>query len=266
MTGSHGKCSRKTLVIWLYASARNFSSTEKRAAAPSLARRELSLTRTRRIEGVLSESVAIESYSDMTEALEIQLGLLDRLGETAYLEVISAKTAQLFAAACRIGAERFEDVVASVTAIGDDQPDATQLRHLYANFDAVCEVGPAGADVGAEHVRAVALVVHASRQRDRGIRQIVRIAEHVNRLASDRRQKDLEVAARDELRVHAAGLLEQRATQVRFGDAEALRHPRQPPHRFDRGLGHDNRAIGEQDPSVGKNRRVRRGTVVRDLP
>jgi glycogen debranching enzyme len=48
---------------------------DKRAAAPSLARRELSLTRTRRIEGVLRESVAIESYSDTSEALEIELGL-----------------------------------------------------------------------------------------------------------------------------------------------------------------------------------------------
>ena len=48
---------------------------DKRTAGPSLARRELSVTRTRRIEGVLREQVTIESYSAMTEALEIELGL-----------------------------------------------------------------------------------------------------------------------------------------------------------------------------------------------
>ena len=48
---------------------------DKRTAATSLARRELSLTRTRRIDGVLREQVTIESYSAATEAIEIELGL-----------------------------------------------------------------------------------------------------------------------------------------------------------------------------------------------
>ena len=48
---------------------------DKHAAPPSLARRELSLTRTRRIDGTLREQVTIESYSATTEALEIVLGL-----------------------------------------------------------------------------------------------------------------------------------------------------------------------------------------------
>jgi len=48
---------------------------DKRAAAPSLARRELSLTRTRRIDDGLREQVTIESYSATTEALEIELAL-----------------------------------------------------------------------------------------------------------------------------------------------------------------------------------------------
>ena len=48
---------------------------DKSAATPSLARRELSLTRTRRIEGILEEGVTIESYSATVEALEIELGL-----------------------------------------------------------------------------------------------------------------------------------------------------------------------------------------------
>lgn len=48
---------------------------DKSAVAPSLARRELSLTRTRLLEGVLSERVTVESYSATTEALELELGL-----------------------------------------------------------------------------------------------------------------------------------------------------------------------------------------------
>ncbi len=48
---------------------------DKQGSTPSLARRELSLTRTRRIEGVLTEHVTIESYSATSESLEIALGL-----------------------------------------------------------------------------------------------------------------------------------------------------------------------------------------------
>ena len=49
---------------------------DKRTAASSLGRRELSVTRTRRLEdGVLREEVAIESYSAEIEALDIELGL-----------------------------------------------------------------------------------------------------------------------------------------------------------------------------------------------
>ncbi|MEO8438319.1 MAG: glycogen debranching N-terminal domain-containing protein, partial [Chloroflexota bacterium] len=48
---------------------------DKRTAKTSLARRELSLTRTRRIDGMLREQVVVESYSAMTETIEIELGL-----------------------------------------------------------------------------------------------------------------------------------------------------------------------------------------------
>jgi glycogen debranching enzyme len=48
---------------------------DKRTAKPSLARRELSVTRTRRIEGALREQLTIESYSAATETLEVELGL-----------------------------------------------------------------------------------------------------------------------------------------------------------------------------------------------
>ena len=50
-----------------------------------------------------------------------------------------------------------------------DQADAAALRAQDALLDRVREVGAAGADVGAEHVRAVAFVVHARGQLHRGI-------------------------------------------------------------------------------------------------
>ena len=48
---------------------------DKRETAPSLARRELSLTRKRRIDADLRESLTIVNYSETTESLEIGLGL-----------------------------------------------------------------------------------------------------------------------------------------------------------------------------------------------
>ena len=48
---------------------------DKRAAASSLARRDLSVTRTRRIEGDLHERVTIVNYSATVEDLELEFGL-----------------------------------------------------------------------------------------------------------------------------------------------------------------------------------------------
>ena len=48
---------------------------DKHAATPNLRHRELSVTRTRRLHGALSEQVTIVNYSATTEALELQLGL-----------------------------------------------------------------------------------------------------------------------------------------------------------------------------------------------
>jgi hypothetical protein len=63
---------------------------------------------------------------------------------------------------------------------------------LDAFLDGVRQVGPAGADVGAEHVRAVALVVHAAGVSvDLGSASARHVAEDIDRLAADRRQEDL---------------------------------------------------------------------------
>ncbi len=106
-----------------------------------------------------------------------------------------------------------------------------------ALLDAVNEIRPAGADVGAEHVGAVALVVHAAGERAALVPHAARIAEDVERDAADRRQEHREVRTRDQLRIHAAGLLEQRAAQRVFLHAETFRDAGQIPDRLDRRLG-----------------------------
>src|SRR5262245_29680818 len=48
---------------------------DKRAAGPSLAHRELSVTRTRRLDGELREEVTIVNYSALAQSLDLELGL-----------------------------------------------------------------------------------------------------------------------------------------------------------------------------------------------
>ncbi len=134
---------------------------------------------------------------------------------------------------------------AAFLAVVHAQAHAAALRALDAFLDGVREVGAAGADVGAEHVGAVAFVVNASRQFDRGIRQIGRVAEDVQREVPDGRQKHLQIGPRDQFRVHAAGFLEQHAAQLGLAAAKALGHAGQVPHRLHRRLG-DQRAAGRQ--------------------
>ena len=126
---------------------------------------------------------------------------------------------------------------AALLAVVDDEAGAAFLRLLHAFLDAVDEVGPAGADVGAEHVGAVAFVVHAAGERALRIGERGGVAEDIERDAADRRQEHLQVGARDEFREHAAGLLEQGAAQLALADAEALGDAGQVPDRIDGDLG-----------------------------
>ena len=125
-------------------------------------------------------------------------------------------------------------------AVVDDEAHAALLRHLDADFDAVREVGAARADVGAEHVGAVALVVDAAG--DLGRRRLpscADVAEEVERHPADRRQEDVQIGTRDELREHAAGLLERARGEARpSATLEAPRDAGQMPDRIDRRLGH----------------------------
>ena len=93
--------------------------------------------------------------------------------------------------------------------------------------------------------------MHAAAIRVAGSAEIARVAEDVDGLPADRRQEHLEVGPGDELGVHAAGLLEQRAAQVGLAAAEALGDAGQVPDRLDGGLGDERRAAREQDRAVG---------------
>ena len=139
---------------------------------------------------------------------------------------------------------------AAFLAVVDDEPHAALLRHLDADLDAVREIGPARADVGAEHVRAVALVVHAAGDLGGGAAQRADVAEEIERHAADRRQEHVQIGPRDELRKHASRLLEQHAPQLPLGDVEAPRDARQMPDRIDRRLRHAHVAVVVQDRSV----------------
>ncbi len=152
---------------------------------------------------------------------------------------------------------------AAFLAIVDDHADAALLRHLDADLDAVREVWPAGADVGAEHVGAVTLVVEAAGDFGLGLAELRHVAEEIDRRAADRRQEELEVGPRHQLGVHAAGLLEERAAKIDFLDAEALGDAGQPPHRLDCRLGHLHVAGAAQDVVVGLQPAGRHG--VHDL-
>src|SRR5438046_997590 len=91
-------------------------------------------------------------------------------------------------------------------------PRAAVLRAANALLDRVREVRTAGTDGRTENVRAVALIMHARGQWHARVADAAHVAEQIQRLTADRRQEQLDVAARDELRIHARGLLEQRVT------------------------------------------------------
>src|SRR5262245_35008497 len=82
------------------------------------------------------------------------------------LEIAGGTIAALLALA-RVVDQELGDLAerAAFLAIVDYESDAARLRHLDGDLDAVRQIGPAGADVGAEHVGAVALVVNAAGQR-----------------------------------------------------------------------------------------------------
>jgi hypothetical protein len=135
-------------------------------------------------------------------------------------------------------------------AVVDDDPDAALLCGLDANLDPVDEIGAASADVRAEHVRPVALVMDTTGDHGAGLRDPFDGTEEIDRHAADRGQQDLEIGPSHEFGKHPPGLLEQGAPQIGLGDPEAGGQPGQMPHRIDRRLGDADLAIVEQNLAV----------------
>ncbi len=127
---------------------------------------------------------------------------------------------------------------AAFLAVVDDEARAAVLGLARRLLDAVRQVGAAGADVRAEDVGAVALVVDAAGEGVALVADVGRVAEHVEGDPADRWQEDLQVRPGDELGIHAAGLFEECAAKLRLFHLEALGDARQIPDRIDGGLGH----------------------------
>mmetsp|Transcript_27087 Transcript_27087/g.59906 ORF Transcript_27087/g.59906 Transcript_27087/m.59906 type:complete len:378 (+) Transcript_27087:182-1315(+) len=130
---------------------------------------------------------------------------------------------------------------------------AAPLCGADALLDGVRQVGSAGADVGPEHVGAVALVVHAHGKLHLLVRDCVRVAPDVDGESANGGQEKLDVGARQQLGVHHVGFLEQSLAQGLLRAAEALRHAGQEPYRLDGGLGHHGLAVSLQDLAVRRD-------------
>mmetsp|Transcript_88801 Transcript_88801/g.274924 ORF Transcript_88801/g.274924 Transcript_88801/m.274924 type:complete len:393 (-) Transcript_88801:1140-2318(-) len=112
------------------------------------------------------------------------------------------------------------------------------------------QVGPARADVRTKYVAAVALVVHPARELDGLIGDLLRVAPDVYRHATDGRQEELQVHAREQLGVHGVGLLEDGLAQLGLRHTEALRDAGQVPHGLDGGLCHKTLPVLRQHGAV----------------
>ena len=153
----------------------------------------------------------------------LEAGILHAGDAFGALEIVRGGVAALLALAGVVDQE-LGDLAerAAFLAVVDDDAEAARLAGARAFLDAVDQIGTAGADVGAEHVGAVALVMHAAGDPGAVVGQLGDVAEQIDRHAADRRQEHLQVGPGHQLRKHAGGLLEQRAAQIVFGGAEAL--------------------------------------------
>ncbi len=169
----------------------------------------------------------------------LEAGVLDPGDALGALEVGGGLVAAGLALAGVVDQElgHFAERPAFLAVVGD-QADAAGLGLAHALLDAVGQVGPAGADVGAEDVRAVALVVHPAGQRIARVADALRGAEDIEGDAADGGQEHRQVRPGHQFGIHAAGLLEEGAAQGLLLDAEPLRDAGQMPDRIQRGLGH----------------------------
>ena len=197
----------------------------------------------------------------------LEPGILHAGDTFGALEILGRGVAA-FLALARVVDQEFRDLAerAAFLAVVDDDAEPAGLSGARAFLDAVEQIGTAGADVRAEHVGAVAFVMHAAGDLGAMVRQLGHVAEQIGRGAADRRQEHLQVGPRHQFRKHAGGLLEQLPAQIVFGGGEALRHARQIPHRIDRDLDHGDAAVLVNDLAVvleppGLDRRLQFGQI-----
>ena len=169
------------------------------------------------------------------------------------LEIGRGRVAALLALA-RVVDQELGDLAerAAFLAVVDDDAELALLRGARAFLDAVDEIGPAGADVGAEHVRAVAFVVHAAGDPGARIGELRDVAEQIDGDAADRRQEHAAgraaSPARGTCRRSARTGVRRSAVSVvpkRCGDAGQI------PDRIDRDLDHRQAAVGVHGIAVG---------------
>ena len=77
----------------------------------------------------------------------------------------------------------------------DDDARAAALRGFNTLLDGVCEIRSTGADVAAEDVRPITLVVDAHRELHIFVFDLAGVAPYISGHAADGRQEDLEVVS-----------------------------------------------------------------------
>src|ERR1700722_11201276 len=128
---------------------------------------------------------------------------------------IGARRIAAFLALAGVVDQKFCDLAqrtAFLAVIGDDAK-AALLRAARAFDDAVDQVRPAGAAIGAKHVGAIALIVDAAGDFRARVGKLFDIADQIKRRAADRWQKYTQVGPGHELRGHVGGLFKQRPAQ-----------------------------------------------------
>ena len=174
----------------------------------------------------------------------LEPGVLHACDAFGALEILGRSIAAFLALACVVD-QKLRDLAerAAFLAIVNDDAESAGLSGACAFLDAVDQIGTAGADVRAEHIRAIALVMHAAGYLGGVVRQFADVAEQIGRRAADRREKNLQIRPRHQFRKHARGLFEQLPAQIVFGGRKALGQARQIPYRVDRDFDHRDASV-----------------------
>src|SRR5580700_8361410 len=121
----------------------------------------------------------------------LEAGVLNAGNAFGALEIGRRRVAALLPLA-RVIDQEFRDLAQrpAFLAVIDDDAETAGLATAGTFLDAVNQIRPAGADVGAEYVGAVALVVDPAGDLRTRVIEFSDVAEQINRGAADRRQED----------------------------------------------------------------------------